>query len=707
MFILLFIGIGGVIAADTSDIYYNDTSIDENLLTVNNIEDNLNEEISQNVNQQMKSSEKLSSPKTVTVTPDASVPNQLLKPTVQEAIDNANPGDTLILKGNFVQCGFVVNKQLTIKADSIKTTVDPCPDNNNPAGTNYFGIFYISPQASGTVIEGFNFINENYIFANRIHNPYAVFVDGADNVTIKDCTINWNLNETYLYEGIIVKDSKNSFLTNVYLNNTKRGITIHNSQEILISDSKIENGRGNGINVNGFSKNIWIKNNEILNNQYAGINLSSADSIHILNNVIEDNARFDGECGSGVYINCNVSGSEIKGNLMMRNGLHAILLDHRLKNMGTSSGDDNLLLIENNYFDGHKDMVVHRRIFEANDYGSYNYDEVNDIYYRQVGGPYLPAKAIFYMKSAYVAHDIVCGFTYYAPKTPWSEENYIHASISQIENGVYNLSLKDGKGNLAVDLSSVDVVFYLNNMSGISKTIRIQNGSAVADFTDCLDSYLKTGNVILAALPTEDPVSFIVNDSDILSNEISTKLIAYQLTTYPLSDSYFKVKLTDIDGKALASKVISFKINGKIYSAKTDNNGIVKIKVSLTAKKTYEAAVSYNGDESYAASQTSGKIIVKTGTKKSKITASNIKVKRDSKKTFSFKLTSGDGKALKSQKVVVKVNGKSYTLKTSSKGIAKLSVKLSKVKKYGVSIKFLGNANYKAASKIAYITVTK
>ena len=47
--------------------------------------------------------------KTITIEADPINPNQVLKPTVQPAIDAANPGDTIILKGNFVHCHFTIN----------------------------------------------------------------------------------------------------------------------------------------------------------------------------------------------------------------------------------------------------------------------------------------------------------------------------------------------------------------------------------------------------------------------------------------------------------------------------------------------------------------------------------------------------------------------------------------------------------------------
>lgn len=690
-FILLLASVGGVNAADDLNI----TCDGQDILAVNDF-DSQDDVLAYDS-------------KTIIVKPDSSVPNQLLRPTVQTAIDEANPGDTLILQGQFVQCHFVVNKPLTIKAYSNSTVIDPCPDDNNPYGSNYFGIFYLSSQASGTIIEGFDFINDDYVFANKIHNPYAIFIDGADNVTIKDCILNWNLNESFLYDGIIIRNSENTHLNNIYLNNTKRGIVIENSSNIFISDSIIENARTSAINVYENSKNIFINNNEIKRNRYSGINLTSAEGIHIINNVIQNNGiGNDMETGSGVYINANVSDSEIKGNLMIKNALHAIMFDYRVRNMGTVSGDENLLVIENNYFVNHKDMVVHRRIFVETSYGDYNYDSVNDIYYHQDGGKYTDSKAIFYMKSAFVVNELVCGFTYYNPISPWGKGDYLlNASLKQVKKGVYNLSFVDKDGFVANDLSSFDVTFYLNNLSGISKTIHIQNGTAIVDFTDNLSIYLKNDNVILAVTPYNDPIILKIGDSDIPTNKISTKLIADKLTTYPLSDAYFKAKLTDENGNVLAKQKVTIKINGKNNNLITDNNGMVKVKVSLTAKKTYTAVINYEGDDKYVSSQATAKIVVKTGSRKAVIKASDMKVKKNAKKTFSFKLTNSAGKALSSQKVTVKLDGKTYNLKTSSNGLAKFQVKLSKIKKYSVSIKFLGNGGYKEVSKTLAIYVTK
>ena len=72
---------------------------------------------------------------------------------------------------------------------------------------------------------------------------------------------------------------------------------------------------------------------------------------------------------------------------------------------------------------------------------------------------------------------------------------------------------------------------------------------------------------------------------------------------------YFKIKLTDSRGNPLCLKKVTFKINGKKYTRKTDANGIAAIKIKL-----------------------------KTGTYKLKVTFSKTAVYKKSTKTFKIKV---------------------------------------------------------------------
>ena len=77
----------------------------------------------------------------IVVEPDEN-PNQIVKPTIQPAIDAANSGDTLILNGNFAHCHFLINKTLNIFADP-ETSLNSCPHYQTEDAGSY-GVFYVT-----------------------------------------------------------------------------------------------------------------------------------------------------------------------------------------------------------------------------------------------------------------------------------------------------------------------------------------------------------------------------------------------------------------------------------------------------------------------------------------------------------------------------------------------------------------------------------
>ena len=182
-----------------------------------------------------------------------------------------------------------------------------------------------------------------------------------------------------------------------------------------------------------------------------------------------------------------------------------------------------------------------------------------------------------------------------------------------------------------------------------------------------------------------------------------TKIISTKLTTTSVvlkSDkgSYFKAYLKDGNNKPLAGKKVQVKLNGKTYNLTSDKNGLVKLYVKLAKSGTYKVSMSFKGDDKYIKSSSSNSI--KVNPKKAVLSVPVKKFKASSKsKVLTATLKDKNKKAVKGKKLIFTINGKKYTAKTNSKGIAKVKVKLSKKKTYKFSVKFNGDKYYYKVTK--------
>ena len=225
--------------------------------------------------------------KTWYVEPDPDNPNQVQSPTVQPVINQANPGDTIVLNGSFVHCHFLINKTLNIIA-APGTSVGVCPHHNHPTGSNTFGIFYITPEANGTVISGFEFTNDFFSIANVQQNPFAVLIDGASNVGLKDLVVNWTgvkVNEKnpqdYVFNPILIRNAVNTTLNNLFINNSGVGINVENSTDTKIINTTVINSGLVGILIGNNSSQIEITDNKLSNKVIPITTFLTVDDLNI------------------------------------------------------------------------------------------------------------------------------------------------------------------------------------------------------------------------------------------------------------------------------------------------------------------------------------------------------------------------------------------------------------------------------------------
>ena len=203
------------------------------------------------------------------------------------------------------------------------------------------------------------------------------------------------------------------------------------------------------------------------------------------------------------------------------------------------------------------------------------------------------------------------------------------------------------------------------------------------------------------------------DDNAVLTSSASTTKSTTKLkTTIKASkttvayNSYLTVVLKDSKNNAVKSKTVKMVINKKTYTAKTNSNGQAKILIKLAPGK-YKAKFTFSASGNYKSSSKTSTIKITKA--KPTITASAKTFKRTvATKKYTVTLKNNRGTVMKNTKLTLKVNGKTYSAKTNSKGVATFKItKLTKTGKYSAVIKYAGTKYFKAVSKTAKITVAE
>ena len=230
---------------------------------------------------------------------------------------------------------------------------------------------------------------------------------------------------------------------------------------------------------------------------------------------------------------------------------------------------------------------------------------------------------------------------------------------------------------------------------------------------------VETDNMIKVPFTNED-VSLIFtspynyNQSSVLiSNSLFKK--SAQITANPASfiinyGGKYSITLKDASGKVIAGKTVIFTLNGKnIASVKTDSKGVATVKLTSGILKTAKAGnknmiVKFNGDAGYNSVSKTVKITVNK--EKTRIVSSKKTFKTSQKvKKYSIVLKNSKGKAVKKQKVTLKINGKTFKATTNSKGKAIFKIKLFKKGTFTAKIKYAGSKYFNGVSKNVKIKI--
>jgi C1A family cysteine protease len=248
------------------------------------------------------------------------------------------------------------------------------------------------------------------------------------------------------------------------------------------------------------------------------------------------------------------------------------------------------------------------------------------------------------------------------------------------------------------------VNFVLND--GLSKSVyesEVVNGVAILPDVDSGDFNVN------ATYSGDDHYKTVSKSIKIhVDSILITRMITSKVTTTYGTGKNLEVILIDEEDNPVSGKTIRVKLNNVFYSGVTNSAGkaIILIPASLPVK-TYTATVTFDGDRAYGESSSTVSVVVNKATPKLTAAKKTFKVSVKTKK-YIVTLKTDKNKVYKNQKVTLKVKGKTYTARTNSKGKATFKItKLTKKGKFTATVKFAGNAGYKAVTKKVKITVKK
>lgn len=228
--------------------------------------------------------------------------------------------------------------------------------------------------------------------------------------------------------------------------------------------------------------------------------------------------------------------------------------------------------------------------------------------------------------------------------------------------GEYKVTLMDS--NATAPITGKPVIFTINNA----------NHSIITD-NDGLASIkldLTPGQYTIDAFFTGDSQH---EESRLTAtvNVLST-VRASDITKYYKGSAQYTATLWDSQGKALANRNVAIILNGKTYTKKTNNNGVVSMPVNLKPGN-YKITIT---DPLTGYKVTTNYRILST------ISADNLQIlKKDSKK-FTAKFYKSNGKVLAKKWIKFKLKGKIYKVKTNKNGVAGLSLKKLKKGTYNI-----------------------
>ncbi|MBE6509136.1 MAG: hypothetical protein E7Z77_06945 [Methanobrevibacter sp.] len=258
-------------------------------------------------------------------------------------------------------------------------------------------------------------------------------------------------------------------------------------------------------------------------------------------------------------------------------------------------------------------------------------------------------------------------------------------------------------------VSVYSVKYWKNNEALANTTVKLTvHGVTYTKTTDAKGyAYL---NVNLAPgtydITTTNPYSMEKSSNKVISKKDGS-VLEHKDSTYlvPNKKYTYSVVLKSKHNTILQGKTVYFTFNNKQVAVKTDADGRATFTVPVLSKGTYTISFKYNGDHLFGGTSSSAKIYVQDPT--SKVQSSDVKLTWGDKGKYSVTVKDKNGKVVPSVLVKFTLNGKTYSEKTNSKGVATLTLPTLKPGQSTVSYQVSGNGNQYYNTGSNKITVSK
>ena len=162
--------------------------------------------------------------------------------------------------------------------------------------------------------------------------------------------------------------------------------------------------------------------------------------------------------------------------------------------------------------------------------------------------------------------------------------------------------------------------------------------------------------------------------------------------------------INDANGKALGWGNLIVNINGVDYTIKTNSSGQAKLSINGLPGGTYPTTISYGGHTKYRPSTTSLDVVVKGGTY---FIVEDVFAEYGDVDLVATLINGVNNQSVKGATVAFKINGKSYTAKTDSAGLVKVTVSGLAAGNYSATVSYAGNSKYDPANAAFNVVVNK